>query len=155
MKQLETKYNYCPLQGKEHSHDNTQDTSGALTRSSIAAIATASRRRGLATSSAGSGSGSTSCAARGGVLVACNLVGKVGNSGGRADLLSVLDGSVPTGGIALVLETACDAREEVLVAADALDVELAASSDAATGGVLVNAGLLYRQKRLASLNCER
>lgn len=100
-----TWYDYCPLEGKQHSHDNTQDTSGALTRSSIAAIATsaARRRRGLAATSTGRGSGGTRSAARGGVLVACNLVGKIGHSGGRADLLGVLDGGFLAGGIALIL----------------------------------------------------
>lgn len=70
-------------------------------------------------------------------FVAGNLIGN-GDAGRGTDLLGVLDSSGLTRSITLVLQAAGDAVEEIVIAADALDVKLTAAGDAVSGGVLVD-----------------
>ncbi|KAI6761640.1 hypothetical protein HG531_002193 [Fusarium graminearum] len=134
--------------GKQHSHSNTNETSGALARTSVGlnSRGAAGGRGGVGAVARGRGGG-TSCGARSGArrssaLVARHIVGEIGHTGSCANLLGVLNSGLLALSIALLLETAGDSGEEVLVAADTLDVELATSSDAAASGVLINTGLL-------------
>ena len=81
-----------------------------------------------------------------GVLLALDLVGR-GDACGRADLLSSLNGLLLTLLIAAVLQAAGDIVEEVVVGANALNIELAAAVDLATAVGGANAVLLLRDER--------